>query len=93
LVEALKKKTLIPNICDNAINTPMALNQVNRTFQDYTIMLNDFERPSMADIINDDILGSRLIKTYTISHSAKSVTRLTIVTELFQPFGGRLSAS
>jgi hypothetical protein len=34
LVESLKKTTLMSDIRDNAINSLMALNQVNKTFQE-----------------------------------------------------------
>jgi hypothetical protein len=61
----------------------MALNQANRIFQEYTMMFNDFERRSKADI-NDDVLCNPFIvdlanvtdMTHAMSHRAKSVTPL-----------------
>jgi hypothetical protein len=55
MVEALKQMALLSNIQDNAINSPMALNQINRNFQRYTMMFNDFERRSKTDM-NEDLV-------------------------------------
>jgi hypothetical protein len=83
LVEALKKKTLLPNILDNAINSLMALNQAGKkSVQKYTMKLNDFERRSKADMNYNDVLCNRSItkvanvtlKTHAMPHREKSVT-------------------
>jgi hypothetical protein len=88
LVEALQKKTLLPNIQVNAINSLMALNQVNETFHGYTMMFNNFEGRSMVDA-NDVVLCNRFFnslvnitkRTHDMPHRAKSVTPLS-TTEL-----------
>jgi hypothetical protein len=50
----------MPNIRDNAVSSLIALNQVNKTFHEYAIIFNDFERRSKAGM-NDDVSCYRLI--------------------------------
>jgi hypothetical protein len=68
-------------IRDNAINSLMTLNQSNKSYKEYIMIFNDFERPSKADM-NDDILCNRfitcmaniIVMTRVISHRKNSVS-------------------
>jgi hypothetical protein len=68
LVEALKTTTLLPSIRDNAIISMMALNRVNKTFPHYTMMSNDFERRSKADM-NDGVRATVLLMAWRLLFS------------------------
>jgi hypothetical protein len=71
---------------DNAINSLMAFNHGNKSFWGYTMLFNDFERRSKADI-NDDVQCKRFksgmadvsLRARAMSHRAMSVIPLNIV--------------
>jgi hypothetical protein len=79
LAEALKTTLLFPNIRDNAINSLVALNQVNKTFPEYAWMLNDFERRSHADINDMEWIRLREVGFKFMNLSRSDTMRVLLV--------------